>query len=181
MRMTNNKLIYKVFFCLRWPVALASVILLVACSQQLAVSVNNQAVFDPKGRLPNSETVNADLQGCINLALRQQSVKQPAELSALSCSNSQITVLGNIGQLTELRFIDLGNNKITNITPLEKLTKLGGLNLANNSINDISTLINLRSLVSVSLEGNNDIPCSQLRTLESRLKENLKRPESCAN
>lgn len=181
MQKAVNTLIYKAISYLRWPTSLSAVILLVACSQQLAVSVNNQAVFDPKGRLPSSETVNADLQGCINLALRQQSVEEPAELTALSCSNSQITVLGNIGQLTGLRFIDLGNNKITNITPLEKLTNLGGLNLANNSISDINTLINLRSLVSVSLEGNTDIPCSQLRTLESRLKENLKQPESCAN
>jgi Leucine-rich repeat (LRR) protein len=181
MKITNNILIYRIFLYLRLPVSIITVFLLAACSQQLAVSVNNQAVFDPQGRLPSSETVNADLQGCINLALRQQSVEQPAELSALSCSNSQITALGNIGQLTGLRFIDLGNNKITNITPLEKLTNLGGLNLANNSIIDISTLINLRSLVSVSLEGNNDIPCSQLRTLENRLKENLKQPERCAN
>jgi len=181
MQNTNNKLIYRDFLRLQWQASIIMVILLVGCSQQLAVSVNNQAVFDPNGRLPNSETVNADLQGCINLALRQQSVKQPAELSVLSCSDSQITALANIGQLTELRFIDLGNNKITNITPLEKLTKLGGLNLANNQIKDISTLINLRSLVSVSLVGNNEIPCSQLRVLESRLKENLTHPSACKN
>jgi Leucine-rich repeat (LRR) protein len=181
MQKPNNKLIYNTFLRLQWLTSSAIIILLVGCSQQLAVSVNNQAVFDPQGRLPNSETVNADLQGCINLALRQQSVKQPSELSVLSCSNSQITALGNIGQLTELRFIDLGNNKITNITPLEKLTKLGGLNLANNQIKDISTLINLRSLVSVSLEGNNEIPCSQLRVLDDRLKENLTRPSACEN
>lgn len=181
MKITSNRLIYKVFFYLRLPVWIIAAFLLVACSQQLAVSVNNQAVFDPKGRLPSSEAVNADLQGCINLAMRQQLVEQPSELSVLSCSNSQITVLGNIAQLTGLRFIDLGNNKITNITPLESLTNLGGLNLANNSIRDISALINLRSLVSVSLEGNNEIPCSQLRTLENRLKVNLTRPSACQN
>ena len=99
----------------------------------------------------------------------------------LSCSNSQVTKLNNIGQLTGLRFLDLGDNSITNITPLENLTLLGGLNLANNFITDISTLINLRSLVSVSLEGNNKIPRSQLRALQNRLKENLTRPTSCEN
>lgn len=150
-----------------------------ACSQQFAVSVNNQAVFDPNSRLPSGEAVNANLQGCINLAMRQQLVDAPSQLSVLSCANSEITALDNIGQLSSLRFLDLGDNKIVNVTPLENLTMLGGLNLANNAITDINPLINLRSLVSVSLEGNNNIPCSQLRLLESRLKDNLTKPNAC--
>ncbi|MFK7862753.1 MAG: leucine-rich repeat domain-containing protein [Pseudohongiellaceae bacterium] len=152
-----------------------------ACSQQFAVSVNNQAVFDPNSRLPNSEAVNANLQGCINLAMRQQLIEDESQLEVLSCANSEITAVENIGQLTGLRFLDLGDNNIVNVTPLENLTSLGGLNLANNAIRDINPLINLRSLVSVSLIGNNNIPCSQLRLLESRLKENLSQPESCAD
>lgn len=181
MQKPSNKLIFKRYLNFRTPALIIAIILLSACAQQVAVSVNNQAVFDPKNRLPSNEAVNADLQGCINLAMRQQLAQQPAELSVLSCSNSQITVLGNIAALSGLRFIDLGNNKITNITPLENLTKLSGLILDNNSIRDISALINLRSLVSVSLEGNNEIPCSQLRVLENRLRENLNRPSSCKN
>lgn len=152
-----------------------------ACSQQFAVSVNNKAVFDPNSRLPSNEAVNANLQGCINLAMRQQLVDQPSQLSVLSCANSEITALDNIGQLSSLRFLDLGDNNIVNVTPLENLTMLGGLNLANNDITDINPLINLRSLVSVSLEGNNNIPCSQLQLLENRLKENLTKPSNCEN
>lgn len=160
---------------------LLSSLLLSACSQQYTVSVNSQAVFDPNERLPTNQTVNPDLQGCINLAMRQQLVERPAQLSVLSCSNSQVNSLVNIGQLSQLRFLDLGSNEISNITPLENLTLLGGLNLNDNVIRDINVLINLPSLVSVSLEGNNAIPCAQLTTLRNRLGENLTAPNSCRN
>lgn len=165
----------------RTTLQLVTVCMLGACSQQFTVSVNNQAVFDPNSRLPSNEAVSADLQGCINLAMRQQQVEQASELTVLSCPDSEITQLDNIGQLTGLRFLDLGNNSISNITPLENLTALGGLNLTNNTITDINSLINLRSLVSVNLEGNGGIPCSQLALLKQRLGENLTGPGNCRN
>jgi Leucine-rich repeat (LRR) protein len=156
-------------------------LLTVSCSQQLAVSVNNRAVFDPNNRLPSGEALNADLQGCINLAMRQQLVTDPAQLSVLSCANSEIDSLENVGQLLSLRFLDLSGNSISNITPLETLQVLGGLNLANNEIMDIAVLLNLKSLVSVSLAGNNNIPCSQIAALRAKLKNQFTEPQSCRN
>jgi Leucine-rich repeat (LRR) protein len=153
----------------------------VACSQQIAVSVNNSAVFDPNNRLPSREAINPDLQGCINLALRQQLVTDPAQLSVLSCANSEVDSLDNVGQLISLRFLDLGGNSISNITPLETLQVLGGLNLANNEINDIAVLFNLKSLVSVSLDGNDNIPCSQIADLKAKLGSNFTAPQGCKN
>lgn len=152
--------------------------LLVACAP-FTVSVNDQAVYDPEGRLARNTVVSADLQGCINLALRQQSLQDAAALTVLSCANSQIDDLENIEQLRNLRFLDLANNSITNITPLEGLINLGGLNLTNNQITDIGPLLNIPSLVTVSLLGNNGIPCSQLQTLQDRLGSNLSPPELC--
>ena len=164
---------------------LAQVLLLTsvlgACSQQIAVSVNNQAVFDPNQRLPSGEALNPDLQGCINLSMRQQLVTDPAQLNVLSCANSDIDSLINIGKLVSLRFLDLGGNSISNITPLETLQILGGLNLANNQITDISVLFNLRSLVSVSLDGNNNIPCTQINALKTKLGTNFTPPQRCKN
>ncbi len=153
--------------------------LLLACSQQYAVSVNNRAVFDPNNRLPSGEAINPDLQGCINLAMRQQSTTDPSQLTVLSCANSQVDALDNIGQLVSLRFLDLADNKITNITPLENLQILGGLNLTNNDILDIAVLFNLNSLVSVSLLGNDEIPCSQVAALKEKLGENFTPPLAC--
>ncbi|MCG8415682.1 MAG: leucine-rich repeat domain-containing protein [Pseudomonadales bacterium] len=156
-------------------------LLLSGCSQPYTVSINNQAVYDPSGRLIDGSTIDADLQGCINLALRQQSLSSPTELTVLSCANSAIRSLENIGQLSQLRFLDLSNNNITNITPLEDLPTLGGLSLINNQITDIAPLFNLPGLTSVSLLGNDGIPCQQIQALRSRLGANLNAPESCRN
>ena len=152
-----------------------------ACNQTYSVSINNQAVYDPAGQYLGSEVSDADLQGCINLAVRQQSVQNAAELTVLSCASSEIRQLENIGNLVSLRFLDLANNNISNITPLEDLPLLGGLNLMNNAISDIAPLLNIQNLASVSLAGNNNIPCSQLTALRARLGNNLTAPEQCRN
>ncbi|MSR12151.1 MAG: hypothetical protein EXR84_10200 [Gammaproteobacteria bacterium] len=151
-----------------------------ACATPFTVSVNNQAVYDPDGRLARDIVTDADLQGCINLALRQQSLTNAGELTVLSCADSEIDDLENIEQLGKLRFLDLANNSISNVTPLEGLTELGSLNLINNQISDIGPLLNILSLVTVSLLGNNNIPCDQLRQMELRLGSNLTPPTVCA-
>lgn len=157
----------------------ATLALLWACSSSYTVSVNSQPVYDPRGRLPGNEAVDANLQGCVNLALQQRELDLPAQLTVLSCANSEIRNLDNIAQLQGLRFLDLGNNAIRNITPLEDLPNLGGLNLMNNVIDDIGPLFNMPGLATVNLQGNNAIPCDQLNRLRARLGDNLTPPENC--
>jgi Leucine-rich repeat (LRR) protein len=165
----------------RNSVGMSFVLLTMSCSQQFTVSVNNQALFDPAGRLISNEVTDPDLQGCINLAIEQQNIRSALELTVLSCADSEVNDLNNIGQLTQLRFLDLANNQISNITPLENLQELGGLNLMNNAILDITPLLTINSLTSVSLIGNQDIPCSQLQLLREKLGDNLSEPISCNN
>ena len=160
--------------------AAALLAFLTACSQPLAISINNRAVYDPQGRLLENETLDADLQGCINLALRQQNLSNPSEITALSCANSEIQTLDNIGLLSRLRFLDVSGNQITNITPLEALPELSGINLANNQIAEIGPLFNLPSLTSVLLEGNGAIPCRQLRLLQQKLERTFSLPNRCS-
>lgn len=126
-----------------------------------------------------SGALDADLQGCINLAMQQQRVNSPAELSILSCANSEIRNLANIGQLRRVRFLDLSNNSISNLTPLEDLPNVTSLNLVNNQISDIAPLFNISSLTTVRLSGNNGISCQQLGQLRQRLGSNLTEPSSC--
>ena len=152
-----------------------------ACSQEFTVSVNDQAVYDPEDRLITGQVADADLQGCINLTMRQRNVRSETELTVLSCPNSEVSQLDRIGRLVQLRFLDLGNNIISNITPLEDLPVLGGLNLMNNALTDIGPLFNIPSLVSVNLTGNNGIPCNQLEQLKENLGDNLTPPDSCRN
>ncbi|MDP6414224.1 MAG: hypothetical protein QGG54_04220 [Gammaproteobacteria bacterium] len=153
--------------------------LFASCSQPFTVTVNDQAVYDPTGRLIGSEVSDADLQGCINLALQQQNVRNAEVLMVLSCANSEIQNLERIGQLVQLRFLDLANNNISNLTPLEELPLLGGLNLSNNLISNVGPLFNIPNLASVSLVGNNDIACDQLQLLHAKFGDNLTPPESC--
>ena len=156
-------------------------LLLASCAQPLTVAVNNQAVYDPSGRLITPDSIDADLQGCINYAVSQQDLQSAEQLTVLSCANAEIRSLDNIGRLRQLRFLDLGNNSITNITPLEELKLLGGLNLSNNQITDVTPLLNIPTLASVRLTGNNRIPCSQLATLRQRLGDSLTAPAQCRN
>ena len=156
-------------------------ILLMNCSNPIVVSINQQTVYDPDGRIRHKEVLDADLQGCINLALQQQEIRSSSELSTLSCANAQISDLERISFLGNLRFLDLGDNNITNITPLEQLPLLGGLNLRNNQIKDIGPLFNMPNLSSVNLEGNNGIACADLSLLSSRFGGNINLPTECRN
>ena len=162
-------------------VAAALLISISACSQNYTVSVNNQAVFDPTGRLFNGDLADPDLQGCVNIAMQQQSLQNAELLRVLSCGSSQVETVEAIEQLTQLRFLDLSNNFIRDISPLQGLRLLGGLNLMNNEITDIGTLLNMTNLTSINLVGNNSMPCQQLLTLEGRLGSNLSRPDGCRN
>ena len=161
--------------------AAALLISISACSQNYTISVNNQAVFDPSGRLFNGELADPDLQGCVNLAMQQQGTQNAELLRVLSCGSSEVDTLDNVGQLTQLRFLDLSNNFIRDLSPLQDLRLLGGLNLMNNEITDIDPLLNMRNLASVNLVGNSNIACQQLLALEDRLGSNLSQPESCRN
>ncbi|MDB3992952.1 leucine-rich repeat domain-containing protein [Gammaproteobacteria bacterium] len=153
--------------------------LLTACSSPLVVTINQQAVYDPGGRIVVGEVADADLQGCINLALQQQGKETPSEITVLSCANAEINTLDNIQGLSGLRFLDLGNNNLSNITPLEELIAIGGVNLANNRITDIGPLFNMPSLTSVNLSGNLGIACEELDELQRKLGSNLILPGSC--
>jgi len=160
-------------------VAAALLILISACSSNYTVSVNNQAVFDPTGRLFAGDLADPDLQGCLNIAMQQQNTQDADLLRVLSCGSSEVDSLGNIEQLAQLRFLDLSNNFIRDLSPLQALRLLGGLNLMNNEVNDIGPLLNMANLASVNLVGNNNIPCQQLQALEDRLGSNLSRPTGC--
>ena len=154
-------------------------LMLSACSSPYTVSINNTAVFDPTDRLYTGEVRSADLQGCINFALRQQKIESDDQLQVLACANSEVTDLANISRLQNLRFIDLGKNRISNLTPLERLDRLSGLNLSDNLIEDISPLLRIQTLRSLNLAGNDSIPCRDVTELTRRMGANFTAPSSC--
>ena len=166
-------------YCPGKLLGIAALLFIAACSHQYTVSVNDQPVFDPTGRLSQGDLTDADLQGCLNIALQQQKLQNPALLRVLYCANSEVKTLGNIAQLPQLRFLDLSNNEVRDLSPLLELKLLGVLNLTNNPLTDISPLLNMPNLTTVYLDGNDDLPCQQLQALEQKLGSKLTPPHSC--
>ena len=160
---------------------LLTLIALGGCNRQYMVTVNEQAVFDPRNQSGMARLSDPDLQGCVNLALAQQQASNPAELGVLSCGNANVSDLRGIEQFRRLRFLDLAGNSITDLQPLASLPQLSGLSIPNNPLTDISPLLDMDSLTAVILSGNNQLPCSQLDLLEQRLGQNLTRPLECQN
>ena len=156
-------------------------LLLVACNRQYLVTVTNQAEYDPRLREGTVQLQDADLQGCLNLALRQQRLENPLEITALSCARADIQTLEGIQQFQQLRFLDLAGNRITDLQPVASLPQLSALSVPDNRITDLSPLFGMRSLSAVILTGNNGIACAQLDRLAQRIGDNLTRPEVCDN
>jgi len=175
------------FDCYRPSVAVAPVLALLmvlvlsTCATKFQVTLNNQQVYNPTTGAGASQITDADLQGCINLALSQQGLNNPTEITVLSCANANISSVDGIIQLRQLRFLDLGGNNISNLTPIRVLSQLAGLNVADNPIIDIAPLLSMSGLSNVNLHGNDDIPCSQLDILRQRLGDNLTEPDTCQN
>ena len=158
---------------------LALVLAASGCSRQFAVTVNNRSVYDPRLPAQLLQVVDSDLQGCINLAVQQQGISNPAELTVLSCAAANVTDLEGIDQFRNLRFLDLAGNNFTDLRPLTSLPQLTGLSIPDNPVTDIAPLLAMESLTAVILTGNVRIPCTQLDRLEERLGSNLTRPATC--
>jgi Leucine-rich repeat (LRR) protein len=162
-------------------IIICSILVLVAgCARQFSVTLNDQSLYDPRLEASSLPVSDADLQGCLNLALRQQGLQNPADLTALSCANANVLDLDGIAQYSNLRFLDLAGNRISNLQPLVSMNQLNGLSIPENPISDISILLVMRGLTAVILSGNNEIPCRQLDRLQAQIGENLTRPETCS-
>jgi Leucine-rich repeat (LRR) protein len=150
-----------------------------SCSRQFSVTLNEQSLYDPRMTTTSLPVADADLQGCLNLALRQRGLENPVDLNVLYCANANVADLEGIEQYTNLRFLDLANNSISNLQPLAGMDQLSGISIPNNPLSDISILLIMPNITSAILSGNNGIPCRQLNILQQRLGENLTRPASC--
>jgi len=159
-------------------VSIATLLLMSACSQQFAVSINDRTVFDPRPGAASYRFADAGLQACVNFALQQPGATFET-LTVLSCPGWEIDDIEGIGALTTLQFLDVSNNSISSLAPLSALPRLSGLSAADNQITDIAPLLSLDALASAVLTGNDDILCRQLDALQERLQRNLGRPANC--
>lgn len=153
-------------------------LVLSACSQRFAVSVNNQTLIDPRPNATAYRFADPGLQGCVNFAMQQPNAELET-IAVLSCSGWEIESIDGIETLRALQFVDISNNRINSLAPLSQLPRLSSVSATDNRIRDIEPLIAMDTLTSAVLTGNLNIACDQLTSLGLRLGENLRRPASC--
>ncbi len=157
--------------------SILTIMLFAGCSQQFAVSINEQPVYDPRPNATEYRFSDPGLQGCVNFAL--QGGGSVAELTVLACPGWEIAEIEGIGALDGLQFLDISNNRVSSLAPLDALERLSSLTVTNNRITDIAPLLSMQTLTSAVLTGNNNIQCGQLDNLAERLGNNLRRPAEC--
>lgn len=154
-------------------------LIMTACSQRFAVSINERTVFDPRPAASNYRFADPGLQACVNFALQQPGATLDS-LSILACPDWEIEDLEGIGVIAALQYLDLSNNRLSSLAPLSALPRLSGVNATDNQLTDIAPLLSMRALTTVVLTGNERILCRQLDALAQRLQANLTRPANCA-
>ncbi|MEO1184505.1 MAG: leucine-rich repeat domain-containing protein, partial [Cyanobacteria bacterium J06636_27] len=78
-----------------------------------------------------------------------------SNLENIYLSESNISDLLPVADLTNLRGLDLEDNNITDLTQLSNLSNLVSLRLRGNNIGNLAAISNLTNLNSLSLSGNN--------------------------
>lgn len=154
-----------------------------ACSGPYTVTLNEAVVYSPNPDRAAGLLEDANLQGCVNQAMRTggNDNEDPASITTLACPDAGIRSLAGIDALVNLEQLDLSGNSISNLAPLSTLNKLRVLSLRNNAISSITPLMSLPILRFVQLQGNEGIPCRQLDNLQEKIgSSTLGRPTPCS-
>jgi len=106
--------------------------------------------------------------------IRQQGSRAVEGITDLQClthldlSETPLTDIAPIANLTDLKELDLHSTQVKDIGPLAGLTKLRGLDLKGVPVRDVSTLYGLERLGLVILEGT-PVPTKQCLELKQKL------------
>ena len=156
-------------------------ILLISCSTNYRLVLNDNVLYTPTGRAPPSLLSDSSLQGCLNLQFASAGHEDPESITLLACPSSSVQSLAGISALLNLEQLELSDNSIIDLSPLSSLRNLRVLSIRNNRITDINPLLPMPILRFVALQGNNRLPCRQLNELEKKIGNTLNRPASCIN
>lgn len=126
-------------------------------SRALNIYKNTYASYES----PDVDTLNYSGNNLTSCISNKYSGIEISQLVTLSCSNSLISDLGGITQLTSMSIIDLSNNNINAVHQLGRL---------NNS-----------TVATVNLLGNDAAICSQLDALDTKFPGKIQRPSKCLN
>jgi len=155
-------------------------LLLSTCARKFSVSVNQNTVYDPRGRITEVQFSDPGLQACVNMRIEQQQVESLEEITVLTCPSLEIRSLDGLQAVANLEFLDVTDNKLTYLTGLRTLNNLRSVTASGNPLIDISALFGLPALNAAVFNNTSNIPCVHLDRLEQKLGENLIRPLQCA-
>ena len=159
----------------------ASSVLLISCSTNYRLVLNDNVLYTPTGRAPPSLLSDSSLQGCLNLQFASAGHESPESITLLACPSSSVQSLAGISELSNLEQLELSDNSIIDLSPLSSLRNLRILSIRNNRITDINALLPLPILRFVALQGIYRLPCRQLEVLGDKIGNSLNRPTSCVN
>jgi len=158
---------------------LIMILLLTTCARKYSVSVNQNTVYDPRGRITNVRFPDPGLQACVNMRIQQQQLESVEEITVLTCTSLEIRSLDGIQTVSNLEFLDLTDNRLTYLSGLRTLNNLRSVTASGNPLIDISALFGLSALNAAVFSNTSNIPCAQLDRLQQKLGENLIRPLQC--
>ncbi len=166
---------FKTYFTL-----LIMMLLLTTCARKYSVSVNQNTVYDPRGRITDVRFPDPGLQACVNMRIQQQQLESVEKITVLTCPSLEIRSLDGLQAVTNLEFLDVTDNRLTYLTDLRTLNNLRSVTASGNPLIDISALFGLPALNAAVFNNTSNIPCAHLDRLEQKLGENLIRPLQCA-
>jgi Leucine-rich repeat (LRR) protein len=159
---------------------LIMLLVLTTCARKYSVSVNQNTVYDPRGRMTEVRFPDPGLQACVNMRLQQQQLDSVEEITILTCPGLEIRSLEGIQAVSNLEFLDVTDNRLAYLTGLRTLNNLRSVTASGNPLIDISALFALPALNAATFNNANSIPCAHLDRLAQKPGLNLVRPLQCA-
>lgn len=139
-----------------------------------AVKFNSDAINKLLAQLQSDGAQTApDVVGTVVIA--GQEIRLDSKI--VSITQTDLSDLSALSQLTALESLTLTGNAISDLTPLADLTSLRYLHLSNNHVRDLSPLQNLTALRSLYLDGNKIDNLAPLKGLKSLTTLSLRNME----
>ena len=160
------------------PLLLALAAVVAGCSGY-SYTLNEREVFSPPRLFSDYQLADRALQECVQQAIEDQAITEPAQLHDLNCSRGGIASLAGIAAFPALARLGLDGNALTSVAPLASLKKLTLLQLRENRLSGFETALCGTPGRKIALAGNTGFRCEDLERLRACGVELVDRPSHC--
>lgn len=153
-------------------------LLLSACSKY-QLTLNDQVMYTPPPLFTHFSTEDLNLRNCLDQAIKDQKVTQPAQLTLLDCSNAGVTSIKGLEIFSGLKQINLAHNQLQDIAPLAAMTDLEVLVINHNQLKSAAALLNKPRLARLDMSDNPALDCDAVSQLATGFTGELRKPKQC--